>query len=130
MGQIPGCHGHGQCLTPPPLIYNRFYNDWFTNDLCAQSYYNFKSCISLQRNVAVSVYQGEVMQKSCGNLQPTNGQEQSDQIYTLICNAKGNAVRLQKNSGKFYIWEVVVTGSASGESQLYELGSGGGGGGA
>ena len=18
MGQIPGCHGHGQCLTPPP----------------------------------------------------------------------------------------------------------------
>ena len=20
MGQIPGCHGHGQCLTPPPKL--------------------------------------------------------------------------------------------------------------
>ena len=105
------------------IIYDRFYNDWFTNGLCAQSYYNFKICISYQRNVAVSVYKGEVMQKSCGKLQPTNGQEQADQIYTMICNARGDAVRLQKNSGKFYIWEVVVTGS--GEWQLYNLDGGG-----
>ena len=98
------------------IIYNRFYNDWFTDGLCAQSYYNFKICISNQKNVAVSVLKGEVMQKSCGKLQPTNGQEQADQIYTMICNARGDTVRLKKNSGKFHIWEVVVTGP--GESQL------------
>ena len=51
-------------------------------------------------NVDVSVYQGEVQQKSCGTLQLTYGLEQSDQIYTLICNIDGDSVKLSKTSKK------------------------------
>ena len=60
-------------------------------------------------NMDVSVYQGDVKQKSCGTLQLTYGLEQSDQIYTLICNAKGDIVKLTKTSGVINLYEVAVT---------------------
>ena len=61
-------------------------------------------------NVDVSVYQGEVKQKSCGTLQLTYGLEQADQIYTLICNTEGDNVKLSKSTGHLVVAEVVVTG--------------------
>ena len=62
-------------------------------------------------NVDVSVYQGEVKQKSCGTLQQTYGLEQSDQIYTLICNAKGDSVKLSKDTGTITVYEVAISGA-------------------
>ena len=62
-------------------------------------------------NVDVSVYQGDIKQKSCGTLQLTYGLEQSDQIYTLICNTEGDTVKLSKSfssSGYIAVNEVAV----------------------
>ena len=61
-------------------------------------------------NVDVSVYQGDVKQKSCGTLQLTYGLEQSDQIYTLICNTEGDTVKLSKtkSEGKIAVYEVAT----------------------
>ena len=60
-------------------------------------------------NVDVSVYQGDVKQKSCGTLQLTYGLEQSDQIYTLICSIEGDTVKLTKNSDVIVVYEIGVT---------------------
>ena len=62
----------------------------------------------MSNNVDVSVYQEEVLQKSCGTLQLTEGLEQSDQIYTLICRATGDTVKLSKMSNRIEVFEVVV----------------------
>ena len=71
----------------------------------------FKSCIDESNDVDVSVYKGEVQQKSCGTLQMTYGLEQSDQIYTLLCNTEGDSVKLSKTTGdRIAIFEIVVTG--------------------
>ena len=53
---------------------------------------------------------------SCGTLQLTDGLEQSDQIYTLLCNAEGDTVKLSKRSGLIVISEVAVT--SNGEYKL------------
>ena len=70
-----------------------------------------------ENNVDVSVYQGEVQQKSCGTLQLTYGLEQSDQIYTLICNIDGDMVKLTKNTDDSHsailVYEIVVLSSLS-----------------
>ena len=93
------------------IIYNRFYNNWFTNGPCGLTIEKYESCVDYQKDVEVSVYQGQVKQKSCGTIQPTYGREQTEQIYTLICNAEGDTLKLSReNSGKFMIWEIVVTG--------------------
>ena len=69
------------------VIYGRFFTDWYyPSEGCAQSEANFRSCVDDANNVDVSVYQGDVLKKSCGTLQLTYGLEQSDQIYTLLCN--------------------------------------------
>jgi hypothetical protein len=60
--------------------------------------------------VEVSVYQGDVKQKSCGTLKLTYGLEQSDQIYTLICNTEGDTVKLSKDIGNIALYEIVVMG--------------------
>ena len=93
------------------MIYYRFYtHDYNDNsDGCMVSVDIFKSCVNGDNNVDVSVYQGEVLQKSCGTLQLTYGLEQSDQIYTLICNTKGDTVKLSKSTGVIAVSEVVVT---------------------
>jgi len=94
------------------IIHYRFYTNWYIpSDWCAQSESNFPACVDMDNNVDVSVYQGEVQQKSCGTLQLTNGLEQSDQIYTLLCNTKGDMLKLSKNTGLIVVTEVVVTGT-------------------
>ena len=91
------------------IIYYRFYTDWYDpGDWCFESESNFKACVDNKNNVDVSVHQGEVKQKSCGTLQLTYALEQSDQIYTLICNTDGDTVKLSKNTGAIAVLEVVV----------------------
>ena len=90
-------------------IYYYFFNNWYhPSDYCAKGEHFFKSCVDNDNYVDVSVYQGEVKQKSCGTLQLTYGLKQSDQIYTLICNAKGDTVKLSKSIGNLLVAEVVV----------------------
>ena len=97
------------------IIYYRFYTDWYhSNNGCVQSESNFKACVDMDNNVDVSVYQGEVKQKSCGTLQLTYALEQSDQIYTLICNTGGDTVKLSKSTGNIVVFEVVVIGTRVG----------------
>lgn len=95
------------------LIYNRFFTNWFyPNNECAKNEDYFKnSCLSDHDNVAVTVYQGEVERKSCGTLKLTDGLAQSDQIYTIVCNAQGDAVIFSKGEGEIRIWEIVVIGA-------------------
>ena len=96
-------------------FFTRFYKDWYRRDInCVQSIEQFKSCIDESNNVDVSVYQGgqgEVQQKSCGTLQMTYGLEQSDQVYTLLCNIEGDSIKLSKTTGdRIAFHEIVVTG--------------------
>ena len=96
------------------MIFSRFYTDWYhPGGWCFQTQDNFKNCADINNNVDVAVYQGDVKQKSCGTLQLTYGLEQSDQIYTLVCNAEGDTVKLSKDSasGTIAVYEVVVTGT-------------------
>ena len=93
------------------VIYHKFYKNFFNpSNQCAENEENFKNCVDNANNVDVSVYQGEVKQKSCGTLQLTYGLEQSDQIYTLICNIRGDTVKLSKSKGKIVVMEVVILG--------------------
>ena len=91
------------------VVYHRFYNNWYHQSWCLQSEERFKACVNSENNVDVSVYQGDVKQKSCGTLQLTYGLEQSDQIYTLFCNTEGDTVKLSKSSGKILVAEIAVT---------------------
>ena len=94
------------------LIYYRFYTNWYEpGHWCAKSEANFKQCVDGENNVDVSVYQGGTKLKSCGTLQLTYELEQSDQIYTLICNTEGDSVKLSKNSGAIVVYEVAITSS-------------------
>jgi hypothetical protein len=93
------------------IIYYRFYTYWYGKGSgCALSVPNFKACVDRDNNVDVSVYQGDVKQKSCGTLKLTYGLEQSDQIYTLICNTEGDTVKLSKTTGNIAVFEIVITG--------------------
>ena len=90
------------------IIYYWFYTDWFNPAAnCVQSEAAFMGCVNNDNNVDVSVYQGETLQKPCGTLQLTYGLKQSDQIYTLICNAEGDTVKFSKNTGVIALFEVV-----------------------
>jgi hypothetical protein len=92
-------------------IYYIFFTNWYDpNSYCAKSMSNFKKCVDLDRDTDVSVYQGNVEQKSCGTLKLTYGLEQSDQIYTLICNTEGDTVKLSKDKGQVSVAEIVITG--------------------
>ena len=91
------------------VVYYRFYNNWYHQfSWCLQSEERFKACANDANNVDVSVYQGDVLQKSCGTLQLTYGLEQSDQIYTLLCNTEGDNLKLSKSSGKIIVAEIAV----------------------
>ena len=93
------------------IIYYWFYTDWIDtalNFICYRSEAEFKRCVDNDNNVDVSVYQGDVKQKSCGTLQLTYGLKQSDQIYRLICNAEGDTVKFSKSTkGVIAVFEVV-----------------------
>ena len=96
------------------VVFQRFYTNWYDpSEFCVASETNFRSCLDNDNNVDVSVYQGDVKQKSCGTLQLTYGLEQSDQIYTLICNTEGDIVKLSKNTGTIAVYEVVVTSAGT-----------------
>ena len=94
------------------VFYYRFYTDWYDSERfwCAQSVANFRACIHEENNVDVSVYQGDMKQKSCGTLWLTYGLKQSDQIYTLVCDIEGDTVELSKSTGRITVFEVAVTG--------------------
>jgi hypothetical protein len=91
-------------------IYYGFYTDWYidASNYCTKSVENFKECTDNENNVDVSVYQGDVKQKSCGTLRLTYGLKQSDQIYTLICNTEGDTVKLSKDNKRIAVYEVVI----------------------
>ena len=92
------------------VIYYRFYTNWYDpSGYCQQTLANFKSCVNNDGNFDVSVYKVEEKQKSCGALKLTNGLEQSDQIYTLLCNTEGDTLKLTKDSGVIVVCEVAVT---------------------
>ena len=96
------------------IIYYMFYTNWYNSKhWCVRTEQHFIACIEKNNNVDVSVYQGEVQQKSCGTLQLTYGLEQSDQIYTLICNTEGDTVKLTKTAHReaIAVFEVVVISS-------------------
>ena len=91
------------------VIHYMFYTNWYEPDsLCATSKANFLGCVNNENNVDVSVYLGDTKQGSCGKLQLTYGLEQSDQIYTLICNIEGDIVKLTKNKGYLVVYEIAV----------------------
>ena len=97
------------------IIYYRFYVNWYRpSEVCVQSEYTYQHCMNDDNNVDVSVYQGDVKQKSCGTLQLTYGLEQSDQIYRLLCYAKGDNVMLGKETGNIAVYEVAITKADAG----------------
>ena len=89
------------------VIYYWFYKNWYNNE----SFDNFKWSVDINNHVDVSVYQGEAKLKSCGTLNLTYGLEQSDQIYTLLCNTEGDTVKLSKDQGRIAVFEVAITGT-------------------
>ena len=91
------------------VIYYWFYNNWYDeNGICTTSEARFVECAEYDGDVDVSVYQGDMKQKSCGTLQLTHGLEQSDQIYTLLCNTEGDTVKFSKNKEHVVVLEVAV----------------------
>ena len=98
------------------IIHYLFFNNWFETAYCFQSVSNFKACVDHNSDVDVSVYQGEVKQKSCGTFSPTYALDQSDQIYTLICNVLGDKVKFTKTTlNNLVTTEVIVTGAHIGK---------------
>ena len=96
------------------VIYTRFYTDWYHPEAyCVKSMQNYRFCANNDGNFEVAVYQGEVKRKSCGTLQLTYELEQSDQIYTLICNGDGDTVKLSKEEGVIGVYEVAVAATGN-----------------
>ena len=75
---------------------------------------NFKSCVDIENNADLYVYQGDVRINYCGTLRLTYGLEQSDQIYTLFCNTEGDTVKLSQNEGFLQVYEVVAVSKNQG----------------
>ena len=99
------------------IIYYSFFTNWFSSwDTLA----DYKARIDNRNNVDVSVYQGEVKQKTCGTLQLTYALDQSDQIYTLDCNTEGDTVKLSKFENKVVVNEVVVHSLLTGISTFMQ----------
>ena len=104
------------------VTYYRFYTNWFDpNGACAVSEIAFKGCVDKNNNVDVSVYQGEVKQKSCGTLQLTYALEQTDQIYALLCNTEGDIVKLSKTVGTIAVYDVVTISTGINVCMLFFL---------
>ena len=98
------------------VIYYWFYDGWYNPDeaCVVHGVRGFMNCVNndiTNNNVDVSVYQGDVKQKSCGTLELTYGLEQSDQIYTLLCNTRGNTLKLSKSTGNIAAYEIAITGT-------------------
>ena len=92
------------------VVYHQFYTNSFQTGFCFDTVAGFEACVEDRNNVDVSVYQGDVLQKSCGTLQLTNLLYDSYEIYTLLCNIGGDTVKLSKTTGNIVISEVVIIG--------------------
>ena len=104
------------------VIYYWFSTNWYDpTGYCVQGIDRYKSCVDGHNNVDVSVYKGEEHQKSCGTLQLTYGLEQSDQIYTMLCNTEGDIIKLSKTTGKIAVYEIVRTTSGTNYPILFRL---------
>ena len=99
------------------IIYYSFFTNWFSS---GDTVTDYKTRIDNRNNVDVSVYQGEVKQKSCGTLQLTYALNQSDQIYTLLCSTEGDTVKLSKFENKVVVYEVVVHSLLTGISTFMQ----------
>ena len=96
------------------IIYNSFYTNWYETKLwCALSEDNFKTCIDTYNNVDVSVYNGDLKQKSCGTLKLSYGLTEEEQVYELTCNTEGDTVKLSKTAGEISLREIVITSSGT-----------------
>ena len=101
------------------VIYHRFFTNWYNPDnVIAKSEANFKTTINKGNNVDVSVYQGDVKQKSCGILHLTYGLKHSDQIYTLLCNVEGDTVKLSKNEENYILVNEIAVISKSKKTSI------------
>ena len=88
---------------------SRFYTGWHdASDSCVQDIDSFETCLRLRSDVRVSVYQGEVEQKTCGTIELTLGLERSDQIYIIVCDAVGDTVIFSKDSDIIEVFEIEV----------------------
>ena len=93
------------------VIYYIFYTDWFhPSSWFAESEDNFKKTIRGTNKVDVSVYQGDVKERFCGKLQLTEALDQSDQIYTIVCNAEGDTVKFSKKNDNIVVADVIILG--------------------
>ena len=91
-------------------IYFWFSKYWYDDEWCATDTKSMTHCASTQKNLDVSVYQGEEHKKLCGIFNPTAALEQSDQIYTLSCYIRGDTVKLSRETeGKIVLFEIAVT---------------------
>ena len=54
---------------------------------------------------------GEEDAKSCGVIITNSGEDQDDQIYTVVCNVVGDSVVLKRDE-KVVVREVIVLGSS------------------
>ena len=103
------------------IVYFAFYNNWFgDDDYWHENEEHFRQCVDHHNSVDVSVYQGDVKLEFCGTLKLTYGLEQSDQIYTLICNAAGDTVKFNKKSGAILVYEVVALNEPKGNCKLFK----------
>ena len=97
---------------------NFFTNSYNPNGSCMVSIEKYRKCKTSHNNTEVSVYQGDVKQKSCGTLYTTFGLDQSDQIYTIKCNVHGDKVVLTKQPIDTHsllpLWEIVIFGTVPG----------------
>ena len=97
------------------IYYYKFYTDWFDPEAWCSTggVPRFRSCVDIDTNVEVLVYQGDIEKKSCGVLHLTYGLEQSDQIHTLICDTDGDSLVLRKRQGPIAVYEIAVIGEGT-----------------
>ena len=93
------------------VIYQIFFSGCYDpTGRCVRTVADYQLCKDEYINTDVSVYLGEVKQRSCGTLQTTYGLEQADQVYTFICSVRGDVVMLTKSQKQLRVDEIVITG--------------------
>ena len=93
------------------IIHLGFYKNWYDpTESCVQDVGKYEKCKDEQNNVNVEVFQGDTLEKSCGTLRVSYGQNQGNQIYSFFCNADGDTVLLSKSLGQIAASEIVVIG--------------------
>ena len=93
------------------VIYFRFFTGWYhPDDRCAKNQTTFEACVNENRDINVSVYKSDVFEKSCVYPDITSELTQSDQIYSWLCMAEGDTVKIKKSTEtNMELFEVAVT---------------------